>query len=102
MRNDRVHLLARTRCVWLTTQRGSGDVTSTAVAAERARAAVRPVYDRGTTGLWRFRWRGPLVEADLATETATNRNGRHQGLATASGALCGPPLGQLTTCNRQS
>ena len=30
------------------------------------------------------------------------RNGRHQGLATASGALCGPPLGQLTTCNRQS
>ena len=29
------------------------------------------------------------------------RNGRHQGLATTSDALCGPPLGQLTTCNHQ-
>eukprot|EP01046_Picozoa_sp_COSAG06_P034560 COSAG06_NODE_3631_length_5096_cov_5.007004_2_plen_135_part_00 len=30
------------------------------------------------------------------------RNGRQRGLATTSGALCAPPLGQLTTCNHQS
>ena len=34
--------------------------------------------------------------------TKRPRNGQQWGLATASGALCAPPLGQLTACNRQS